>query len=431
MVKPVRSWIEKLFLVQSRFENGESELITQINPNTAVGDAFGRIRSSTPATLFDSQLQYDKQPILWDEKTIGSATSTHLPNESSVEMAVTTANGDSVIRQTREYIRYQPGKSQLVLCTFVLGSPQDGTTKLVGYGDGKNGIFIGQDGGGVFVLLRSSSSESVDDSRKVYQSDWNLNTFSLGTASGEDLDLSSTQILVIDFEWLGVGRVRLGLNINGVTYYFHEFLNANRLDKVYMTTANLPVRYEITNTKDVAASSSLKHICTSVSSEGGVESTITYPFSREILDVPIGTGVENETVVFAIRQSLLFKGIENRSKFRPARYEVLAEGGNIVTKVVYNPSIVGGTWVPIDGEYSSLEGNATATSYTGGVNVVTTIAPGGSPKEGNPVFDDVITAKLPFGLGIDGDDPIALALVAYSNINNVTASFTFHWDEVR
>jgi len=431
MVKPVRSWIEKLFLVQSRFESGESELITQINPNTAVGDAFGRIRTSAPTTLFDSQLEYDKQPVLWDEKTVGSATSTHLQNESSVEMAVTTASGDSVIRQTREYIRYQPGKSQLILCSFVLGPAQDGTTKLVGYGDGKNGIFIGADGGGVFALIRSSNSGSVDDSRKVYRSDWNLNTFPLGTESGDDLDFSKTQILVIDFEWLGVGRVRMGLNIDGVTYYFHEFLNANKLDKVYITTANLPVRYEITNTKDVASNSSMKQISTSVVSEGGLESTITYPFSSEILDVPIGNGVENETVVFAIRQSLLFKGIENRTRFRPARYEILAEGGNIISKVVYNPTLIGGTWFQIDGEYSSLEGNSTATSYTGGINVVTTLAPGGSAKQGNPVFDDTITARLPFGLGIDGDDPIALALVAYSNVNNVTASFTFQWDEVR
>ena len=40
-----------------------------------------------------------------------------------------------------------------------------------------------------------------------------------------------------------------------------------------MTTATLPVRYEITNTGTTASSSSLKQICSSVVSEAGFEQT--------------------------------------------------------------------------------------------------------------------------------------------------------------
>lgn len=391
------------------------------------GDAFGRLRVSEPATLFDSQLQYDKQPLLWDEKTAGSGSSTHVPNESSVEMDVTTANGDSVIRQTYEYFRYQPGKSQLILCTFVFGPQQDGTTKLVGYGDTNNGVFIGQDGGGAFVLLRSNNTGTVSDERKIYQSNWNLDTFS--ETDGITLDFTKTQILVVDLEWLGVGRVRLGLNIDGITYYFHEFLNANVLDKVYMTTANLPIRYEITNTQEVAAASTLKHICSTVISEGGAEKAVAFPFSTEITDVAIGNGVENKAVVLALRPSLLLNGIENHSKFIPKTFEVLAVGGPVFTKVIYNPTITGGTWSSVDSS-SATEVNSTVASYTGGIEIATSLTPSGSARSGG-VLTQAVTDKLPFGLGIDEDSPTTIALAAYTNTANVSASFSFNWEEVR
>jgi len=404
--------------------------VVGLTTNNGLGDAFGRLRVTQPTTIFDSQLQYDKQPLLWDEKLSGSATSTHLPNESSVDMTVTTASGDSVIRQTRDYFRYQPGKSQFILSTFVMGEAQEGTTKLVGYGDSENGIFLGQDGGGVFILLRSSNTGTLDDTRKVYQSEWNIDTFGPLSLSGETLDFTKTQILVIDLEWLGVGRVRVGLNINGVTYYAHEFLNANVFDKVYMTTANLPLRLEITNTKTVAASSTLKHICTTVVSEGGVQDTIAYPFSTELIDVVIGNGVENETVVFAARHASTFNGITNRTKFEPIGYEVAAIGGTVITKVVYNPTLVGGSWAVVDSN-SAIEGNSTVTSFSGGINVDTSIITSGSNRNTTPVFGKTVTSRLPFGLGIDADDPIALALIAYATSSNVTASFSFQWEEVR
>ena len=67
-------------------------------------------------------------------------------------------------------------------------------------------------------------------------------------------------------QWLGVGRVRVGFNINGVIYYAHYFNNANNLGSVYMSTPNLPVRYEVSST---GGSVTLDQICCTVQSEGG------------------------------------------------------------------------------------------------------------------------------------------------------------------
>lgn len=422
------SWVRRIW--EDLTNSGQSAPTMSLGTNNPVGDAFGRLRIADPVTLFDSQLQYDKQPLLWDEKIVGSATSVHQTNESAVNMTVTTASGDSVIRQTKEYQRYQPGKSQFILTTFVLGTAQEGTTKLVGYGDGDDGIFLGQDGGGEFLLLRTSTSGTPDDTRKVYQSDWNLDTLQGIGPSGQTVDFTKSQIFVVDLEWLGVGRVRCGLNIDGVTYYVHEFLNANTLDKVYMKTANLPVRYEITNTQGVAASSTLKQICCSVISEGGVDRTSAYPFSTELIDVAIPNGEVNAIVVFAARHSLLFEGQPNHSRFEPVSFEVLPEGGKVVTQILYNPTLVGGTWAVVDSN-SVIEGNSTVTSFTGGINVGSSIIAGGTRGSSVPVFGKTVTSRLPFGIGIDADTPTPLAMIAYATDANVTASFSFQWEELR
>jgi len=393
-------------------------------------DAFGRLRSSSPTGIFDSQLQYDKQPLLWEDLIVGSATSTHLPDESAVDMSVTTADGDSVIRQTYEYFRYQPGKSQLILLTTVFGTGQSGTTKLIGYGDDRDGIFVGQDGSGLFILLRSSTSGIASDVRKIYQTDWDLDTFDGNGNSKITLDPTKTQIIVIDLEWLGVGRVRVGFNIDGVTTYAHQFLNANRdQTKVYMKTANLPVRYEITNTQVVSNPATLKNICSSVISEGGSEETLSYPFSEEMLGVSVPQG---STVVFSTRMKSTFGGQRNRAKFEPVGYETLATGGKIITQLIYNGTVNGGTWVDVD-DNSIMQINTTATGITGGLKIGTSVIAGSAKNTISPAVGRSVSSRLPFGTGIapDSDSGITLTLVAYSPDTNVTGDFTFQWEELR
>jgi hypothetical protein len=393
-------------------------------------DAFGRLKVANPITIFDSQMQYDTQPLLWVEKIEGTASVTHNPNESTADLTVGTTAGDSVIRQTREYFRYQPGKAQSILCTGVLGLSQEGTTRLIGYGDGKNGVFFGCDGGGHFVLLRTNITGTPSDARKVYTQDWNIDSLDGTGRSGITFDPESAQIFAMDMEWLGVGRVRMGLVIGGRFIYVHEFFNANSNPTTYMTTANLPVRYEIRNDTNVAASSTLKHICSQVVSEGGIQDTAAYPFGTEVTDVEIPAGAENAIVVFAARHSPTFNGIENRIKWLPLGYETLPLGGRLVTRILYNPTLVGGTWNSIDPN-SAIEGNVGVTSFSNGIEVQSALAAGANAKSTTGVFGNTATDRLPFGLDIDGANPVSLALVAYALDNGVSSSFAFQWEEVR
>lgn len=233
-------------------------------------DAFGRLRVSEPYTLFDSQNRYaiDNQ---FDTSTASGGSTTYLPNESSVQMSVTTTTNSEVVRQTYRVFPYQPGKGLLMLATFCMNAPTADLRQRVGYFGPQNGVFLQANGTTISFVLRTYTSGSVDDTRAINQADWNGDKLDGTGDSGFTLDLSKTQILWMDFEWLGVGSVRCGFIIDGVYVVCHTFNNANSLNKVYMTTAILPVRYEITNLGAVSAS--MKQICCSVVSEGGYEQT--------------------------------------------------------------------------------------------------------------------------------------------------------------
>jgi len=226
---------------------------------------------SEPVTLFDSKQLYDNQPLFWDDQeTSGTGTgSTHSVNEAATTMSVGDSTAGTRVRQTFMRFNYQPGKSQLILCTFGEIDTDTGITKRVGYFDQNNGLFL-QSAEGVYSMVRRSyvTGSAVDTA--VAQANWNLDTLDGNGRSGITIDWSKTQILFIDFEWLGVGRVRMGFVIDGKVYYCHEFNNANNLATVYMSTPNLPLRYEISNDGNGAADDFV-HICGSVMSEGGFE----------------------------------------------------------------------------------------------------------------------------------------------------------------
>jgi hypothetical protein len=277
-----RTYLDNLVNILRLYFNQLDNLLEQIVTTTgsavpvSIGgtnvDAFGRLRVSQPYTIFDSQNRYaiDNQ---FDTSTATGGSTTYLPNESSVRMDVTTSSGSEVVRQTYRCMPYQPGKGLLLLATFVMNTAKTGLRQRVGYFGTQNGVFIQQADSTVSFVLRSYISGSVSDARTVNQADWNGDKLDGTGASGYTLDLTKAQILWMDFEWLGVGSVRCGFIIDGNYIVCHTFENANDITSVYMTTAILPIRYEITNTAATASASSLKQICSSVVSEGGYEQT--------------------------------------------------------------------------------------------------------------------------------------------------------------
>lgn len=327
-------------------------------------DAFGRLRVSNPVTVFDSQNRYasDNQ---FDTSTSTGGSTTFLSNESTVNLNVTTSSGSEVVRQSYRVFPYQPGKGLTVLATFVMAAPKTNLRQRVGYFNTANGVFLQQNGTTVSFVLRSNSLPTPgtpSDIRTVNQADWNVDKMDGTGPSGRVLDLTKNQILYIDFEWLGTGDVRCGFYADGKPQICHIFHNDNTQTSVYMQTAILPVRYEITNTGATASSSSMKQVCSSVILEGGYEQAVAPLVARR------ASLLTTISTTFLPLVSIRLKSTSLGAVVLPQQVTVFpTTNQNYEVVLVKNPTLTGASWVTSDSP--NVEYDVTATAMTGGTIV--------------------------------------------------------------
>lgn len=332
-------------------------------------DAFGRIRTSSPLTLFDSFHQFQDNGKL-SELVSGTATSTHDADSSSIVLTIGMAMGDKVYRESSRVFAYQPGKSLLILQTFCMSPGKPGLRQRQGYFDVKNGIFIQLDGTTLSFVRRSSVTGEVVDT-VVPQSVWNTNKM-------PHLDISRVQIMFIDIEWLGVGTVRVGFVINGEFVVCHRFHHANQdptlvhVDTTlpYMATACLPVRAEFENTGNTTSQSSYRLICTSVMSEGGYELRgRKYSIGTSSLAVPRVLSIAN---TYYPVMSLRLRSTRLNAIVVPSKISInTPSSSDYCYRIITGASITDGTWNSA-GATSSVEYNMDATTPVTNGNIIHT-----------------------------------------------------------
>ncbi len=387
-------------------------------------DAFGRLRVSQPYTLFDSQNRYaaDNQ---FDVATTGTGTTTYLPNEAAVKMEVTAGGVGSVTRQSYRSFPYQPGKGLLVLATFVMDGNQSlNLTQRVGYYNDQNGVFFQRVDGTYSFVLRSYVTGTASDARTVNQDDWNGDKLDGTGASGYTLDPSKAQILWMDFEWLGVGSVRCGFIINEQYIVCHTFNNANEITNVYMTTAILPVRYEI-KTVTTAVAASMKAICCSVVSEGGFEQTsIDHVARRTTILGTIGT-------TFLPLVSIRLASGRTGAVVLPNRVQVLpTTSQNYEVALIKNPTLTGATFAATVPSDSNVEFDVAATATTGGTIVQSDyLASNTAGGTGSTSFANAYNFDLQLGASIAGVSDIytvAIRVVSGATTGDAVGSLSFY-----
>lgn len=323
-------------------------------------DTFGRLRTSEPYTIFDSKNRFVKD-AQFSESTAGGATITYTASQAAVNLNVTTASGDSAVRQSFRVMPYQPGKGLLILATFVMATATENLRQRVGYFNADNGIFFQLNNTTKSFVIRSSVSGSPSDSNSAAQSSWNGDKLDGTGPSGLTLDLTKSQIFWTDIEWLGVGNVRCGFIINGQYIICHTFQNANINNTVYMTTAVLPVRYEITTTGVIGGAATLKQICSSVVSEGGYEQISQPQVARR------DTALTGLGTTFVPLISIRLAATGYGAVIIPRTLNVFpASADDFEFVLVKNPTLTGTpAWnaVPSD---ATVEFDVAATGYTGG-----------------------------------------------------------------
>ena len=327
-------------------------------------DAFSRVRVSNPSIQFDVQCQYDASPLKMEVGATGTGvTPTHDANTRMVTVSATAGSGTSFI-QSYEYIPYQPGRSQLIFMTGVIGAAVAGAVVDFGYFDAANGVYFCQNGtSGLQFVRRTSTSGSVVDNA-VAQASWNIDPLDGTGPSGITLDVTKAFILVIDGQFLGMGRVRCGFDIDGEIVYAHEFLNANVLTVPYSQTLSLPVQCLITATA-IGSTKTASFKCASVTSEGGEFDAGGYTFATPEQTVTAASGAR--THILSMRPRTTFNSKTNRYHLHLRDINILVTGINPVRweLCIGSTFSAGPTWANVDGTYSASE-------YTSAVGTLNT-----------------------------------------------------------
>jgi hypothetical protein len=409
----------------------DGEVVAIYNPFPVVlpptsSDAFGRLRTSTPLTLFDSSHRY-KDNNLWSGLVVGTGSTVgFVTAQGLINIGIGTTAGCSVIRETTKVFSYQPGKSLQVMNTFAMNPPKTNLRQRVGYYGADNGMYLELDGDTLYFVRRSLS---LGTTTRVAQSDWNVDKLDGTGVSGYTLDISKAQIMWMDIEWLGVGTVRLGFVIDGKFIHAHSFHHANIIESTYLTTASLPLRYEIANTGITTSISNLKQVCSTVISEGGYE----LRGIQQAVGIPITTPRTLTTAgTFYPIISLRLKTSPN---FLDAIVILTALSVMPIATGAYNWQIrafgttAGGDWASA-GDDSAVNYNITGTSYIGGRILGSGFF--SASNQGTTQIDILKEALFKFQLERNGltSTPFEITLVVASNSNGDTVVASMDWEEI-
>jgi hypothetical protein len=173
-----------------------------------------------------------------------------------------------------------------------------------------------------------------------------------------------------------------------------------------MTTAILPVRYEITNTGTTASSSAMKQICSSVMSEGGYEA-VSQEYVARMTAATTGTFL---TTTFKPLVSIRLASTALGSVILPYNLNFLpTTSDNYELALFANATLTTPTWTAISNN-SKVEQDIASTSMTGGSLVYSEFTTGKSGR-----------VPLATGSGYNWDLQLGCSLTSVSDIYTLAA----------
>jgi hypothetical protein len=267
-------------------------------------DAGGRVRVSQFTTLGDYKIiGYDRTNYLWENA--GTGTGAYANNKFN--MSVTA--GQWYVKQSRRFVHYFSGKSQVVEMTFDGFSPQAGVVKRCGYFSSSavspfsatlDGFWVESDGSTIRLIASRAGTETLNVPITSWTGYGFLNEYqTLAT-------WNNFTVVLIDFLWLGGAVLRLWIKTARGFILAHVFNYSGTSPDVFILSPNKPLRYEIRSTVGVG---SFRYICAQIATEG---STVENGFSRS---VDVGTATIPANVIGttypikAIRKQAIYRDI--------------------------------------------------------------------------------------------------------------------------
>ena len=382
-----------------------------------------RLKVAPFQTVFFNTFQYGKETDVWDERIVGVGTATHNVSASNVIMQVGVTTGSKVIRQTKNVMRYIPGRPATLAFAIRLEAPQVGIRRRFGLFDEYNGAYFEDDGGTYSYVIRTSTSGITTEIR-VGRDDWNGEKFDGNGWTGVVADPTKQQMISISYEWYGAGTVNFEWLMKGETIKSHTFDNSNIQDKVWCSTPFLPIRVEIENVTGVAGTHYIYQGSNSLIQEGEPEKLGTLV---SIANPITGTTMTSANTFYPIVSIRLKPDELSAVMLLRSLQAATNDNTNVYWKLLENATNTGGTWVDHPDPNSFIQYNITQTATTGGTTLLNGFVVGGGAALIN--IDDKAAIQLGrSGIGTISD---TYTLVCASPNTNKKALAVLNWIEQR
>jgi hypothetical protein len=382
-----------------------------------------RLKVAPFQTVFFNTFQYGKETDVWDERIVGVGTATHNVSASNVVMQVGSTAGSKIIRQTKNVMRYIPGRPATLAFAIRLEQPKVGIRRRFGLFDDYNGAYFEDDGGTYSYVIRTSTTGITTEIR-VGRDEWNGEKFDGNGWTGVTADPIKQQMISINYEWYGAGTVDFAWLMAGETVKSHTFYNSNNQDKVWCSTPFLPIRLEIENVTGVAGTHYMYQGSNSLIQEGEPEKLGTL---LSISNPITGTTMASANTYYPIISIRLKSNNLTGVMLLRSLQAATDDNTNVYWQLLQNATLTGGTWVNHPDPNSFMQYNITQTAVSGGSDLLSGFVINGS----GALVDLDDKAALQLGRSGIGTISDTYTLVCASPNTNKKALAVLNWIEQR
>jgi len=382
-----------------------------------------RLKIAPFQTVFFNTFQYGKESDVWDESLVGVATATYNANSSNVVMEVGSTAGSKVVRQTKNVMRYIPGRPATLAFAVRLDTPQVGIRRRFGLFNETDGAYFEDDGGTYSYVIRSSTSGITTETR-VTRENWNGEKFDGNGYTGVTADATKQQMISINYEWYGAGSVTFNWLMAKETIPSHTFDNSNVNSSVWCRTPFLPIRVEIENVTGVAGTHYLYQGSNSLIQEGepeklGILESVANPIT--------GTTLAAANTFYPVVSLRLKPDQLSAVALLRSLQTATNDNTNVYWRLIENPTLTGASWIDHPDPNSFTQYDTSATDTTGG-NIVLS---GFTISGGSSLVDIDDKAALQIGRTGIGTISDIYTLACASPNTNKKALAVLNWIEQR
>ena len=382
-----------------------------------------RFKVSPYETVFFNTFQYGKETDVWDESVTGTASAAWNQYSSNIVMQVGSTAGSKIVRQTKNVMRYIPGRGTTLTFAVLLDTPVAGVRRRFGLFDENNGAYF-EDNGGVYSYVIRSNVTGIVEETRVFRDDWNGEKFDGNGWTGVTADPTKQQLISINYEWYGAGLVQFNWLIKNETVYSHTFENSNTNTGVWCGTPFLPIRLEIENVTGAAGTHYLYQGSNSLIQEGEPEKLGTLlSISNPIQGTTMASSDTYYPIISIRLKSNNLTGVMLLRSLQAATND----NTNVYWTLIQNATLAGGTWVNHPDPNSFMQYNTTQTTVSGG----TTLLGGFTVSGGSSLVDLDIKAALQIGRSSMGTVSDTYTLACASPNTNKKALAVLNWIEQR